>query len=630
MTAAHRTGIEELEARILYSADAALLLGGVPVADVRSVDTAQAVPAAPAASHWLVVDRRVEDWDLALADRQARDGAASTPSVLLIDTAADGRAQVAGLNGTVEVLPWTDAQGRRWLGASPFDANPAATAAPADVPAPAAPPSLTGADTSPSDRWAAEVRHELVVIDGGIAGASQLAMMWWSQATVSCQIEVVVTDPARDGLAQITDLLSTRTDLAAVHLVSHGDAGLLQLGTTTVDASVLAARAEEVAGWRHALTAGADLLVYGCDVAQGLAGAAFVHQLSDLTGADVAASTNLTGSAAAGGDWTLEVQTGQIEHAVTFDAATQAEWQGTLATYAVTNLNDSGAGSLRQAITNANANGGADSITFSTFGTINLASALPQITGQVTINGTNGGVPGVVLNGGNNVANGLDLGAGSSSSTIRGLVLQAFTNAGISVSASSGTTIAGNYIGTDAGGNVAVGNNLGVNVFNAASITIGGTTAADRNVISGNTNIGVNIVGAGSSGTVVSGNYIGTNAAGSADQGNTWHGVFVDGVSGVTIGGSVAGAGNVVSGNGSGSGAAGITLGSTATRNVVAGNTVGLNAAGTGGLANSGVGIFVLGASNTIGGTVAAARNVVSGNTTMGINISGSSANGNT
>jgi trimeric autotransporter adhesin len=624
MTAAHRTGIEELEARILYSADAALLLGGVPVADVRSVDTAQAVPAAPAASHWLVVDRRVEDWDLGLADRQARDGDNLTLSVLLIDAEGNGRAQLAGLTGAVEVMPWTDPQGQCWLGATPFDAEPAATS-----PAAAESPAVT--DSGPSDRWQAEVRHELVVIDGGVEGASQLAMMWWTQATASCQIEVVVTDPARDGLAQITELLSTRADLSAVHLVSHGNAGLLQLGTTTVDASVLAARAGEVAGWRQALTADADLLVYGCDVAQGFTGAAFVHQLSDLTGADVAASTDLTGSAEAGGDWTLEVQTGQIEHAAAFDAATQVEWQGTLATYTVTNLNDSGAGSLRQAITNANANGGADAITFSAFGTINLASALPQITGQVSINGTNGSAPGIVLNGGNTVAIGLDLVAGSSSSTIRGLVLQAFTDYGISISSSSGTTIAGNYIGTNAGGNVAVGNGIaGVNVVDAASITIGGTTAADRNVISGNSNIGVNIVGAGSAGTVVSGNYIGTNASGSADLGNTWHGVYLNSVSGVTIGGSVAGAGNVVSGNGSGAGAVGITLGAAATGNVVAGNIVGLNAAGTGGLANSGIGIYVLGASNTIGGTVAAARNVVSGNTTMGINISGASADGNT
>ncbi|MEY4906445.1 MAG: hypothetical protein RL260_163, partial [Pseudomonadota bacterium] len=613
MTATHRTGIEELEARILYSADAALLLGGVPVADVRSVDTAHSAPVAQDVARWLVVDRRVEDWDLTLADRQAHASVdAPALSVLLIDSDADGQARLAELAGDAEVLPWTDAQGRRWLGASSLDGDP---------------PAVTP-DAAVSDRWEAEVRHELVVIDGGIDGASQLAMMWWSRATSACQIEVVVTDPAADGLAQISALLASRQGLSVVHLVSHGDAGLLQLGGTTVNAALLAARADEVAGWRQAFADDADLLVYGCDVAQGLTGAAFVHQLSDLTGADVAASSNLTGSADAGGDWTLEVQTGQIEQPVTFDAATQAAsgWHGTLATYTVTNFNDAGAGSLRQAITNANASGGADTINFSTInptGTINLASALPQITGQITLDATKSGVPSLVLNGGHSITNGLDLGPGSDGSTLRGLVIQGFTSAGIAIT-SSGNTIAGNYIGTDLAGNVAADNSIGINVFDGANNVIGGTTAADRNVISGNSNIGVNVIGAGAAGTRIQGNYIGTNAAGSADLGNTWHGVFLNNTSGVTV------SGNVVSGNGVLAGAAGITLGASATANLVVGNLVGLNAAGTGGLANGGVGIYVLGSGNTIGGTTVAERNVVSGNTTMGINLSGTSANSNT
>uniref|UniRef100_UPI00286D8556 DUF4347 domain-containing protein n=1 Tax=Sphaerotilus sp. TaxID=2093942 RepID=UPI00286D8556 len=617
MRVVHRTGIEELEARILYSADAALLFGGVPVADVRSVEAAQTAPAAPDAARWLLVDRRVEDWDLTLADRQARASAdAPAPSVLLIDGDADGLARLAALGGEAEVLPWTDAQGVRWLGASSLDGEtPGADSA--------------ASTTAVSDRWEAEVRHELVVIDGGIDGASQLAMMWWSRATAACQIEVVVTDASADGLSQITALLATRQDLSAVHLVSHGDAGSLRLGTTTVDAALLEARAQEVSDWRLALTDGADLLVYGCDVAQGLAGAAFVHQLSDLTGADVAASTNLTGSADEGGDWLLEYQSGQIERAVAFDATVQAEWQGTLNAIPVTNLNDSGAGSLRQAILNANAGGGADTVNFTVNGTINLASALPQITGRTTIDGTNGGVPGIVLNGGNSIAVGLDLQAGSDGSVVRGLVIQGFTSSGIDI-VSAGNTVAGNYIGTNAAGTAAVANNNGVNIYAGANNTVGGTTAADRNVISGNTNIGVSVVGAGASGTVIQGNYIGTNAAGSGDLGNTWHGVFLNDVSGVTVGGSASGAGNLISGNGSGAGAVGITLGATASGNLVAGNTVGLNATGTSTLANSGVGIVVLGASNTIGGTTSAARNVVSGNATMGIQISSASANSNT
>ena len=622
MTASRGTGIEELEARILYSADAALLLGGGPVADVRSVDMARSHSASEAAAaqqtRWLVVDRRVEDWDLVLADRQAQATAeAPAPSVLLVDGSVDGLARLAELPPDAEVLPWSDADGRRWLGAASLD----------DVRAEGQPEAVATAVSTVftlSEDWQAEVRHELVVIDGGIDGAAQLAMMWWSRATSACQIEVVVTDPLADGLAQVSALLASRQNLSAVHLVSHGDTALLQLGRTTVDAALLAARAEEVAGWRQALTDDADLLLYGCEVGQGLDGAAFVHQLGDLTGADVAASTDLTGSAEAGGDWALELQTGRIDDAARFEPTAQALWQGTLATYTVTNLNDSGAGSLRQAITNANANGGADTITFSTFGTINLASALPQITSRVTIDGTNGGAPGIALHGGHVIATGLDLRAGSDLSVVRGLVVHSFTSQGIAIVGSAGVTVAGNYIGTDAAGNVSMANAIGVNVFDAANTRIGGTTAADRNIISGNSNLGVNIVGAGAAGTVVQGNYIGTNAAGSADVGNTWHGVYINSVSGVTIGGSVAGAGNLVSGNG-----AGITLDSDATGNVVAGNIVGLNVTGNGNLGNSGAGIHVLGSANTIGGTVAAARNVVSSNGTLGVWLNGASATGN-
>jgi trimeric autotransporter adhesin len=613
MTAARRPGIEELEARILYSADAALLLGAGPVADVRSLDTARAAPESVQSTRWLVVDRRVEDWDLHLADLQA-SATATDPAlaVLLLDAEADGQARLAELVGQgaeTEVLAWRDAHGTRWLGATPLEAATASSVAPA----PAVQP----------DRWEAEPRHALVVIDGGIEGAAQLAMMWWSQASAASPIEVVVMDPAADGVSQLTALLSDRRDLSAVHLVSHGEAGQLRLGTTTLDAALLAQRAQEVAGWRAALTDDADLLVYGCGVGQGLTGAAFVQQLSDLTGADVAASTDATGGAEAGGDWQLELQTGRIEQTARFDAPTEALWQGTLATHTVTNLNDSGAGSLRQAILDANASGGADTIAFSAFGTLNLASALPQITGQITLNATNGGVPGLVLNGNHSITNGLDLGAGSDGSTLRGLVIQGFTAAGIAVT-SSGNTIAGNYIGTDISGNLASDNSIGVNIFEGANNTIGGPTAADRNVISGNANIGINVIGAGAAGTVIQGNYIGTSATGSADLGNAWHGVFLNSTSGVTV------SGNVVSGNGVSSGAAGITLGVSASANRVVGNTVGLNAAGTGVLGNGGVGIAVLGSGNTIGGTTAAERNVVSGNTTMGLNLSGASASGNT
>jgi predicted cupin superfamily sugar epimerase len=105
-------------------------------------------------------------------------------------------------------------------------------------------------------------------------------------------------------------VLANRSDIASVHIVSHGAEGSLQLGASTINSDNLQAYSNSLQQWASALTADADILLYGCDVASGETGEAFVQQLSQLTGADVAASDDLTGSAALGGDWDLEVKNG--------------------------------------------------------------------------------------------------------------------------------------------------------------------------------------------------------------------------------------------------------------------------------------------------------------------------------
>ena len=145
-------------------------------------------------------------------------------------------------------------------------------------------------------------------------------------------IEVLVLDPEADAMSQISAALAGRSDLSAIHILSHGASGQLQLqtGADTVDIAVLAARAGEVGRWGDALRPGGDILLYGCDVAAGDTGAAFVRQLSALTGADVAASDNRTGDSRLQGDWTLEFSSGRIDSATAFSAAAQAQWHGTL------------------------------------------------------------------------------------------------------------------------------------------------------------------------------------------------------------------------------------------------------------------------------------------------------------
>ncbi|WP_298191005.1 DUF4347 domain-containing protein [Novosphingobium sp.] len=139
---------------------------------------------------------------------------------------------------------------------------------------------------------------------------------------------VYVLDAGQDGIAQIAALLAGQDGIAALHIVGHGSAGALTLGSGTLDAAALAAHADDLAAIGRHLAPGGDILLYGCNVAAGTAGQAFIDALGALTHADIAASTDVTGAAALGGNWTLEAHSGQIE------AQTLAlgAFQGTLAT----------------------------------------------------------------------------------------------------------------------------------------------------------------------------------------------------------------------------------------------------------------------------------------------------------
>jgi parallel beta-helix repeat protein len=192
-------------------------------------------------------------------------------------------------------------------------------------------------------------------------------------------------------------------------------------------------------------------------------------------------------------------------------------------TLVVTNTNDSGSGSLRQAILDANATAGTQTIAFNIPGsgviTITPLSALPTITDPVIIDGTTqpgfAGTPIIELNGVNagSLSSGLVITAGNS--RVRGLVINRFRG-GIDLTQNGSNVIEGNYIGTNATGSVAAGNVfIGISISGGSNNNIiGGATAAARNLISGNGFEGIRIFN--SSGNQVLGNFIGTNAAGTA------------------------------------------------------------------------------------------------------------------
>jgi hypothetical protein len=192
--------------------------------------------------------------------------------------------------------------------------------------------------------------------------------------------------------------------------------------------------------------------------------------------------------------------------------------------------------------------------------------------------------------------------------------------------------VEGNRIGLNADGSEALPNaSDGVSISNAPNNTVGGTTSGARNIISGNGDDGVKIVGSTATDNQVLGNFIGTDANGTADRGNIGDGVKItSSAENNTIGGTAAGARNVISGNQ----ADGVEIRDDALSNEVEGNYIGTTATGNAALGNTGDGVDISDADdNTIGGTVSTARNIISANIGDGVVIftpsTGNEATGN-
>ena len=298
-------------------------------------------------------------------------------------------------------------------------------------------------------------------------------------------------------------------------------------------------------------------------------------------------------------------------------------------TFTVTNTADSGLGSLRWAITNANANPGTtNNINFNITGTapftINLLSALPDVTDPWTIidattqpGWLNSQTPVVELNGTNAGAGSVGLELDSAFNRVVGLAINRFSSYGIVLIGGS-NIIQGNFIGTDTTGTLARGNGgYGIWVESSGN-RIGGNKAGQGNLISGGNDTGIYIYNTTSN--VVQGNDIGINSTGAGALGNNNNGIMIDGSGGNLIGGP-GNARNVISGNG----VSGVFLnGPAAVQNVIQGNYIGTDISGELVVSNADDGITVSGApSNTISG------NVISGNGTNGVFLAGLGTDGN-
>jgi CSLREA domain-containing protein len=256
--------------------------------------------------------------------------------------------------------------------------------------------------------------------------------------------------------------------------------------------------------------------------------------------------------------------------------------------------------------------------------TIGVVGQLPAVRVPVIIDGTTepgyAGTPIVELDGtlSGGRQPGLDFYGGGS--TVRGLVINRFKGSGIVLQQKGNYVIEDNYIGTDLTGTVDLGNGEG-GIFMFPRAGNGGNTIA-RNVISGN---GLNGIVLYLDRNVIQGNYIGTNASGTAALGNDRWGIRVLGPANDNVfGGTAPGQGNVISANGDDGIVIHGAVPTALTGNVIQGNYIGTNASGTAALGNVRAGIATCGNSTTIGGTALGARNIISGNGWNGIYICGS------
>ncbi|MFJ7797079.1 Ig-like domain-containing protein [Pseudomonas sp. NPDC096950] len=348
--------------------------------------------------------------------------------------------------------------------------------------------------------------------------------------------EVVTLDATKDGLQQIAAYLDTHQGVSSVQIIAHGNAGDLWLGNSYLSADNVAARSDVLAEIGKDMNVGGDILIYACNTGAGERGVSFVDSLAQLTGRDIAASTNRTG---VGGDWDLEIATGSIESRSVLSSASMAGYQYSLATLTVLNNSDSGVGSLRTALSNAVAG---DTVTFNTSMIVGLNTQL-TITKNVTIDGdlNNDGVADVTLNG-QYKTRVVQVNSGVTA-TFDGLIIKQ----GMAVGA-------GAAAGTDGTGA------MGGGILNSGNLTLRNVTVTDNAASGGGGGGGVTapyvggaVGGGGGGGGALGGQtgghggtagfgtgvYAGTaGGAGSGGNGGTYNSNYMGGHGGTTTGGA--------------------------------------------------------------------------------------------
>jgi VCBS repeat-containing protein len=170
-------------------------------------------------------------------------------------------------------------------------------------------------------------KREIAFIDSGVSAEKAFL------ESINPTIEVVEINALSSGLEQIAKVVANRSGLDAIHVFSHGASGKLFLGNTAYTSDNISNYQNLLRSIGSSLNTDGDILLYGCNIGDS-SGLAFVNQFGSFTGADIAVSTNLTGNSKYGGDWVLEIHTGEINTA----SLKAQSLVGTLSTTPLTSL----------------------------------------------------------------------------------------------------------------------------------------------------------------------------------------------------------------------------------------------------------------------------------------------------
>ncbi|HSV82048.1 MAG TPA: DUF4347 domain-containing protein, partial [Ramlibacter sp.] len=362
---------------------------------------------------------------LALEQRFMFDGAAVAATVDV--------AQALEVHAVADASPWADLH----TPATQPDAQRGADAQALRAPTHEYDPLMLVA----ADPQANAGRSEVVFVEDNVSDYQTLV------AGMRAGVEVVLLDSRGDGLRQMAAYLDGRSGIDVIHVVSHGAEGRLDLGTLSLDTATTQTRAADLAALGAALGADGDLLLYGCSVAGG-EGAGFISAIATATGADVAASTDLTGAQQLGGDWQLEATAGVVEASNAVSRPTLAAYSGLLATVSLTTSNESPALST-----------GADTINASA-GTLNSGDVIDGQAGADTL----------VISGAHTVTFG--------ATTLTNVETITITGGAQVITTSDGTVAAGQTLTVDASTSISTVNWNGVAETNG-TFSITGSTFND-------------------------------------------------------------------------------------------------------------------------------------------------------